>query len=125
MATLEGKKIVIVGGTSGIGYSVAKASLLSLAEHVLVASSSPPRVEAAVKRLLAEPALQGQADLTGRLTGEVLDIRDTVAVRAFFDKIGEIDHLIITSGNISLQFEFQNADLDALKRRSYEPTRPP
>lgn len=121
MTTLQGKKIVIVGGSSGIGYSVAKASLLSLAEHVLIASSSLPRVDTAVTRLLAEPVLQEQTNLQQRLAGEVLDIRDTQAVRTFFDKIGEIDHLIITAGNISLQFEFQNEDLDKLKSECYAP----
>lgn len=38
--TLQGKKIVVVGGSSGIGYSVAKAALKEVAGHVLVASSS-------------------------------------------------------------------------------------
>ena len=55
MATLQGKKVVVIGGSSGIGYGVARASLLSLAEHVIVASSSQAKVTAAVGKLLVDP----------------------------------------------------------------------
>ena len=96
MATLQGKKIVILGGSSGIGYGVAKASLLSLADHVLVASSSLAKVDTAVQRPLAEPPLRDQPNLRNRIGGDVLDLKDGDAIRRFFDKIGEIDHLIIT-----------------------------
>lgn len=111
MATLEGKKIVIIGGSSGIGYSVAKASLLNLAGHVLVASSSKAKVDGAVTRLLAEPALKAQS-LQGRVSGDVVDLKDTQNVVAFFEKVGEIDHLIITSGSIARTIDFRTEDLN-------------
>lgn len=114
MATLEGKKIVIIGGSSGIGYSVAKTSLLNLAEHVLVASSSQAKVDAAVKRLLAEPALQAQSP-NGRISGDVVDLQDTQGIAALFEKIGEIDHLIITSGSVSQTIDFRTEDLSKHK----------
>lgn len=114
MATLEGKKIVILGGSSGIGYGVAKASLLNLAEHVLIASSSRAKVDTAVARLLAEPALQSQS-LQGRVSGDVIDLKDTQDVAAFFEKIGEIDHLIITSGTVSTIVDFRADDLTKFK----------
>ena len=112
MATLQGKKIVIIGGSSGIGYGVAKASLLSYANHVIIASSSREKVDVAVQRLLAEPELQRQADVKNRLTGDTVDLRNTQAVQAFCERIGEIDHLIITSGGLSTQFEYRSEDLD-------------
>lgn len=118
MTTLQGKRIVVIGGSSGIGYSVVKASLISLAEHVIVASSSQDKVKSAVARLLAEPELQQFSDLQSRITGDVVDLKDTQAIRTFFDKIGEIDHLIITSGNISLQFGFRDEDLDKFRGQS-------
>lgn len=114
MATLEGKKIVILGGSSGIGYGVAKASLLNLAEHVLIASSSRAKVDTAVARLLAEPALQSQS-LQGRVSGDVIDLKDTQEVAAFFEKIGEIDHLIVTSGTVSTIVDFRADDLTKFK----------
>lgn len=110
MATLEGKKIVIIGGSSGIGYSTAKASLLNFAGHVLVASSSKAKVDAAVARLLADPAFQLQSS-QGRVSGDVIDLKDTQDVAAFFERVGEIDHLIITSGSIARTIDFRTEDL--------------
>ncbi len=49
--TLEGKKIVIIGGTSGIGFAVAKAALLDRAAEVVVVSSQKSNVDGAVQRL--------------------------------------------------------------------------
>ncbi|KAH8115684.1 short-chain dehydrogenase/reductase SDR [Phellopilus nigrolimitatus] len=111
MATLEGKRIAIVGGSSGIGYAVAKASLLSLADHVIIGSSSQAKVEAAVSRLHAE--LSGKA-VKGKISGDVIDARDSASVKAFFAKVGEIDHLVWSSGD-SLQLGFSDVDLEERK----------
>ncbi|KAJ3553106.1 hypothetical protein NM688_g3792 [Phlebia brevispora] len=112
MATLEGKKIVVIGGSSGIGYAVAKASLLSQAEHVLIASSTAAKVESGVSRLLAEPSLQSQqSGLKNRISGDVLDLTDAQAITTFFDKVGELDHLVITSGGTPVQADFRGAEL--------------
>ena len=116
MATLQGKKVVVIGGSSGIGYAVAKASLLSLAAHVTIASSSQAKVAAAVARLIAEPELQKLgADLKQRVAGGTLDLGDTKAVGAFFEKIGEVDHLVITSGRVTSTFPWREGNLDSHK----------
>ena len=116
MATLQGKKIIVIGGSSGIGYGVAKASLLSLAEHVTIASSSQAKVAAAVERLLADPELQRLgSDLKRRVAGDTLDLSDTKAVSAFFEQKGEFDHLVITSGTVTSTFPWREGDLDKKK----------
>ncbi|PLB45076.1 NAD(P)-binding protein [Aspergillus steynii IBT 23096] len=48
---LAGKNILIIGGTSGIGFAVAKAAIAASA-NVTVVSSSPSRVTGAVEQLL-------------------------------------------------------------------------
>lgn len=115
MATLQGKKIVIIGGSSGIGYGVAKASLLSLANHVVIASSSKEKVNDALQRLLAEPELQRQADLKDRIAGDTVDLKDTQAVISFCERVGEIDHLVITSGTLGGRAPFKETDLESRK----------
>jgi NADPH:quinone reductase-like Zn-dependent oxidoreductase len=45
--TLEQSRVVVAGGTSGIGFAVAEAAAHSGAE-VIIASSSPERVAAAL-----------------------------------------------------------------------------
>ena len=118
MTTLVGKKIVVIGGSSGIGYSVAKASLLNLAAHVFVASSSKAKVDAAVERLLAEPTLQAQSP-EGRVSGAVVDLKDSQSITSFFEKVGEIDHLVITSGSVAGTIDFRTEDLSKHRGEFY------
>ena len=108
MSTLEGKRVVIIGGTSGIGFGVAKLSLLSKAAEVIVASSSKDKVASAVSRL---EAIVAGSNLPGKIIGETVDAKDLSAIQIFFEKIGEIDHLVWTSGD-ALRFGFKNVDLD-------------
>ena len=113
MTTLANKKILIIGGSSGIGYGVAKAALLSRASHVIIASSSQERVTNAIARLNedVEIASRERGLATGGiLTGEVVDARNSVAVKEFMNRVGEVDHLIWSSGD-GLRLGFPNINL--------------
>lgn len=92
---LTGQTIVVIGGSSGIGYGVAKAALLEHAAHVIIGSSSKDKVDRAIERLKADVA---NASVDGAVTGDVVDGKDTESVKAFFAKLGEVDHLVWTSG---------------------------
>jgi len=109
MATLEGKTIVVVGGSSGIGFGVAKQSLLSGASHVIIGSSSEANIQSALQRLQAAVAGKGAV---GQLTGHVVDAKQSSSVRAFIGAVGEIDHLVWTSGD-PLRVGFPDMDLDS------------
>ena len=50
MAKLDGAKVVVIGGASGVGFAVAAAALEAGAE-VVVGSSQAPRIEAAAEKL--------------------------------------------------------------------------
>lgn len=84
--TLAAKRIVVVGGTSGIGFAIAELAQREGAE-VVVASSKPAKVERAVERL------------SGRAQGLVLDVTDERAVADAFEKLGPFDHLAFTAGD--------------------------
>jgi NAD(P)-dependent dehydrogenase (short-subunit alcohol dehydrogenase family) len=84
--TLRDQRVVIIGGSSGIGFSVAEAALAEGAE-VVVGSSSAAKVEAAVARL-------GQA-----ASGAAINVRDEASVQAFFAQVGAFDHLAYTAGD--------------------------
>lgn len=95
MTTLENKTVVVVGGSSGIGFAVALASLQSLASLVVIASSSAERVSKAVERLKAHT-------FPGAVRGEVLDAKDDAAIKdKFVVRLGEVDHIVWTSGDKS------------------------
>ena len=83
--TLKDKRIVVLGGTSGIGLAVAEAATADGAQ-VLVASSNAARVKHALTTLPAGAE------------GHVLDLTDAAAIEAFFGAVGPIDHLVYTAG---------------------------
>ena len=83
---LDGKRIVIIGGTSGIGLAVAKGAIAEGAE-VVVGSSQAANVETATR------ALGNQA------SGHTLDVKDEDTVAAFFGAAGPFDHLVFTAGD--------------------------
>lgn len=83
--SLAGTRIVVLGGTSGIGYATAAAAAAEGAA-VFVASSRPERVAQALSRL--PPGSEGR----------VADLRDEAAVRDLFAAAGAFDHLVYTAG---------------------------
>ena len=97
MSTLEGQSILIVGGSSGIGYGVAKLSLLSKASLVTIASSNKSKVDNAISRLLSELE-KDVPDVRGRIKGDVVDAKEGVEIQKLVERVGEVDHVVWTSG---------------------------
>jgi NAD(P)-dependent dehydrogenase (short-subunit alcohol dehydrogenase family) len=105
---LTGHKVVVIGGTSGIGLAVARAAV-DAGASVVVASRRQSSVDAAVKELGESAA------------GQALDVGDGPAVQAFFDSVGPLDHLVYTAGEpLSLTAV---ADLDPAQARGFFETR--
>jgi NAD(P)-dependent dehydrogenase (short-subunit alcohol dehydrogenase family) len=84
--SLRSTRIVIVGGTSGIGFAVAEGALKEQA-RVVVASSNPAKVDAAVKRL------------PDGASGVTFDVTSESAIEAAFAQLGKFDHLVFTAGD--------------------------
>jgi NAD(P)-dependent dehydrogenase (short-subunit alcohol dehydrogenase family) len=84
--TLDGKRVLVIGGGSGIGFAVAEAAQREGA-NVTIASSDPERVAAAVQRLGAAAA------------GERMDVTDEASVSGFFAAQGPFDHIAYTAGD--------------------------
>jgi NAD(P)-dependent dehydrogenase (short-subunit alcohol dehydrogenase family) len=100
------KRVVIVGGSSGIGLAVAKEAALQGAEVVIV-SSNAERVQEAIQ------------SIGGDVRGQAVDVFDEKAVESFFTNIGAFDHLVFTAGD-SLQLQ-ELADTDLKQpRRAFE-----
>ena len=94
--TLNGKRILILGGTSGIGLAVAEAAAREGAALV-VASSNRARIDAALKTLPANAE------------GHAVDLGSEAAIAALFAQLGGFDHLVYTAGE-----NLQLANLDKL-----------
>lgn len=87
--SLQGKRVLLIGGTSGIGFATAELAAAKGAQ-VAVASSSQEKVTSALKRL------------PDTAEGHVLDVTDEQGIVEFFEQFGEFDHLAYTAGD-SLQ----------------------
>jgi NAD(P)-dependent dehydrogenase (short-subunit alcohol dehydrogenase family) len=83
---LHNKRVVILGGSSGIGLAVAEQTA-SQGAKLVIASSNSERVQKAVEKL------------EGNAQGHTLDLTDESAVENFFAKLGAFDHLVFTAGD--------------------------
>src|SRR5258708_29200854 len=81
---LQHKRVVVLGGSSGIGLAVAQQAV-SQGASVVIASSSAERVQKAVE------SVGGEAE------GQAVDLSDERAVATFFSKLGSFDHLVFTA----------------------------
>ncbi|CAE6505872.1 unnamed protein product [Rhizoctonia solani] len=109
---LRGHKVIIIGGSSGIGRSVAAASLAHGAS-VVIASSSSDKVKSAVAFLQQEVK-----DAT--VEGQALDIKDYPALKSFLDQHGPFNHLVITAGDISGDVNFPHSEIDDSWKTKYD-----
>jgi len=101
--TLHNKRVVLLGGTSGIGLATAALAAEQGAE-VFVVSSNP----VSVKRALGT--------LPATAHGDVADLTDATAVSGTFDRIGEFDHLIFTAAEPLTLLNVGTMDLDAARQ---------
>ncbi|MFJ3304073.1 SDR family oxidoreductase [Streptomyces sp. NPDC086549] len=103
MSLLREQRIVVIGGTSGIGLAVAEAAAAEGAQ-VVVASRRRQSVDAALERL------------PRGAEGHVLDVTDEESVRAFFECVGAFDHLVYTAGESLLLESIAESDLARARR---------
>ena len=100
--TLNGKRIVVLGGSSGIGLATAQAAAHEGASVVIV-SSRQARVDEALAKL---PGAEGHA----------VDLTDATAVQTLFTRIGAFDHLVFTAGEALELGPIATTDLDVAHR---------
>jgi NAD(P)-dependent dehydrogenase (short-subunit alcohol dehydrogenase family) len=102
--TLEGKRVVVLGGSSGIGLATAQAAAKQGAAMV-IASSRQARIDEAL------------ATLPSGSEGRVVDLANEAAVRQLFADLGLFDHLVFTAGE-ALQLGML-ADTDIAAARGF------
>ena len=101
--TLQDQRVVLLGGTSGIGLATAGLAAAQGAT-VIVASSNHESVKRALDTLPATA------------TGQAVDLRDPVAVKAFFDGLDAFDHLVYTAGESLTLLDIASMDLDQARK---------
>ncbi len=106
MANLAGKKLVVIGGSSGIGFGVAAAALERGAQLVIVGRST-------AKLRSAEQALSA-ADR--RVRGLPADMTQETEVARLFDELGAFDHLVSTAGVAPPGDPIERTDVEVVRR---------
>lgn len=81
--TLAGRRIVVIGGTSGIGRAIA-VKAPAAGGRVTVGSRAPERA----------PDLAAAG-----ITTERIDVTSTASIDSFFERLGDIDHVISAAGS--------------------------
>ena len=101
--SLQNKRVIVLGGSSGIGLAVARQAAFRGAE-VVIASSNPQRVQTAIT-IIGEGA-----------QGHTLDLSNEAGIQSFFEKLGAFDHLVFTAGDSLLLHDLAATDLQQARR---------
>lgn len=101
--TLTDQRVVIIGGSSGVGLATAGAAAAAGAA-VTIASSNEQRLNTAL------------AGLPDTCSGFVADIRSEADLSALFSHVGELDHLAVTAADGLSQRSLQDHSLDEARQ---------
>ena len=96
---LHEQRVVVLGGTSGIGFATAKAAA-DRGAQVTVVSRCPASVDRAL------------ADLPAGTHGTAADLADPHQVCRLFKDLGSIDHLVFTAGEPLALMSLDTLDLE-------------
>jgi NAD(P)-dependent dehydrogenase (short-subunit alcohol dehydrogenase family) len=102
--SMSGQRVVVLGGTSGLGLAAAKAAA-SVGARVVVVSSRAESVSAATAQITASAGVEGC----------VVNLADEANIEDFFSSIGRFDHLVYTAGEAIRLGELDTVDLDAAR----------
>ncbi|HET6192992.1 MAG TPA: SDR family oxidoreductase [Trebonia sp.] len=100
---LHGQRVVVAGGTSGIGLATARAAARAGAEVTVIS-----RQQASVDRALA--------DLPPGARGRAGDLTDPALAGQLFDDLGDINHLVFTAGEPLALMDLAALDLDKARQ---------
>ena len=100
--SLDGKRVVVLGGSFGIGLATAQAAAREGAA-VVIGSSRQGRIDAAL------------ATLPANACGHAVDLVDEAAMRRLFEQIGGFDHLVFTAGEALQLANLADGDVAAAR----------
>ena len=89
MFDFSGQNMLIIGGSSGMGFATAKLGA-SLGAQVTIASRSAAKIDAAKKRLAPETK------------GRILDVTNDQGVEEFFRDGVTWDHIVVTGSDVTI-----------------------
>lgn len=110
---LSGARILVIGGTSGIGFCVAEACL-EYGCKVILSSSQQSKIDSSISRLL-----QSYPSAKDRLSGHPCDLSSPSAednIKSLFSKTGTVDHIVFTAGDPLSTVPLKDATLETIQQ---------
>ena len=115
---LQGARVLLIGGSSGIGFGVAEAVVEQGASKVIVVSSRKARVDSAIERLKkAYPS--SRAEITGYACDLSNESTINSTIKELFEKTGELDHIVYSAGDTPPLYNFEDVTLDKIKQAGW------
>ena len=99
MIDFQDQRVVVIGGSAGIGLATARLAA-EYGASVVVTSRSQERLDAAL------------AQLPDSASGHIIDVTSEESVERLFAQLGELDHLVYTAGEPLRPFPIDGLDLD-------------
>ena len=96
---LKGKKVIVLGGSSGLGLATAKAAACEGADIIIV-SSNQNRIDNAL------------VDLPDYCHGYAVDLSQEKNIKSFFNHVGSFDHLVYTAGENITMSMVEDTDIE-------------
>ncbi len=115
---LKNKKVLVLGGTSGIGFAVAEGALEYGAE-VVISSSNPQKLEKAMERLRS-----AYPTLVSKISGTTCDLAQPETLEAnlktLFEFAGNpIHHIAFTAGDAIKITPLSDATVDYIQKAGF------
>ncbi|KAI9691259.1 MAG: hypothetical protein M1820_009817 [Bogoriella megaspora] len=117
---LQNARVLVIGGSSGLGFTAAEATLESGASAVIISSSNPSRVDTAIQRLSKTYPSRASA-----LSGYACNLGDEshleANIKSLFDSATEngakkLDHVLFTAGDQLAIKPLTDATFDFIKQ---------
>lgn len=101
--SLKGKRVIVVGGGTGIGLALAKLVAKEGADLVIASRSSDKL------RIVA-------SEIGSAVHIECVDLTDEASIKLMCERIGEFDHLAITARQTQPPQKFLESDLEIIRK---------
>ncbi|KAL2842405.1 hypothetical protein BJY01DRAFT_236003 [Aspergillus pseudoustus] len=111
---LKGARVLIIGGTSGLGFAAAQAVIEQNISELIISSSSATRIEATIAKLRTLYPTSST-----NIIGYPCNLGDEASLPAnvenLFSQVGTLDHIIFTAGDAPLLQPFLENSFETIK----------
>lgn len=102
-SSLNGKRVIILGGSTGIGFATAKAAAAEGAKVVIV-SGNQGKINNALSQLPQDAE------------GYAVDLSHEENIKNFFEQAGSFDHLVYTAAENLNLYNIDQTDIEAARK---------